>query len=348
MTKNSSLSQFEELQQTIAIESEPNNSFETRQFLSSDTSTVYAQLDNNSYDIDYLTFSGLNPGSLFTAEITSEFIDPLLGLVDNSGNILAINDDQADDSVLPVLTGIVPTDGTLNFVVTGLGDTDLVADHFESGCYTLSFNTFTLPESYTNPTVINGGFENSDFTGWTTLGATSIETAAFNSGPSEGNSQALLSTGGVTFSDAIIETFLGLETGSLDNFGNGDVTEGSVIRQTFTANAGDILTFDWNFLTNESAQVFPYKDFAFVSISSDSELLDTTLSSLVTSSTTEFFAETGFETFSFTIPTTGTYTLGLGVVDVGDNTIDSGLLVDNVTLTSVCNYGVSTGSNCWC
>ncbi|MFB2771015.1 hypothetical protein ACE1AT_17235 [Pelatocladus sp. BLCC-F211] len=346
MTKNSSLSQFEELQQTIVIESEPNNSFNTRQSLSSDTSAIYGQLSYS--DIDFFTISGLIAGSLFTAEITSEFVDPLLGLVDNSGNILAINDDQADDSVLSVLTGIVPTDGSLNFAVTGLRDTSLTGDHFESGCYTLSFNTFTLPEPYPNPTVINSSFESSDFTGWTTLGATTIETPAFNSGPSEGTSQALLSTGGVTFSDTIIETFLGLETGSLDNFGNGDVTQGSAIRQTFTANAGDILTFDWNFLTNESAQVFSNNDFSFVSISSESELADTTFSSLVTSSTTEFFAETGFQTFSFTIPTAGTYTLGLGVVDVGDNTIDSGLLVDNVTLTSVCNYGVSAGSNCWC
>ncbi|BAZ70785.1 MAG: hypothetical protein KME28_03985 [Pelatocladus maniniholoensis HA4357-MV3] len=331
---------------TKVIESEFNNSFDTRQFLSSDAGTVYGQLSYN--DIDFFTISGLNPGTLFTAEITSESVDPLLGLVDNSGNILAINDDQADDSVLPVITGIVPTDGSLNFAITGLRDTKLIGDHFEFGSYTLSFDTFTLPKSYPHLTVINGGFENGDFTGWTTLGATSIETATFNSGPSEGSSQALLSTGGVTFSDAIIETFLGLETGSLDNFGNGDVTQGSAIRQIFTANAGDILTFDWSLLTNESAQVFPNNDFFFVSISSESELADTKFSSLVTSSTTEFFAETGLQTFSFTIPTTGTYTLGLGVADVGDNTVDSGLLIDNVTLTSVCNYGVSTGSNCWC
>ena len=44
-------------------------------------------------------------------------------------------------------------------------------------------------------------------------------------------------------------------------------------------------------------------------------------------------SETGFDTFSFTIPTTGTYTLGVGVVDVGVADTLSALLLDNVVLT---------------
>ena len=50
---------------------------------------------------------------------------------------------------------------------------------------------------------------------------------------------------------------------------------------------------------------------------------------------TRFFQETGFQPFSFTIPTTGTYTLGIGVTDWRDTTKDSVLLVDNVQLASV-------------
>lgn len=328
MAENSSLSQLA----STETESEPNNSFATRQCLPFGISTIYGQL--SSQDLDFFTFSGLDAGSLFTAKINSDTFDPVLGLLDNSGDILVISDDSADNSVIPILTGIVPATGSLNLAVSGFKDNTLTGDHFQSGSYTLSLKSFTLPESSVNPTIINGSFETVDFTGWTTIGSTSIETSAFGSCPSEGTFQALLSTGGATFSDAIIETFLGLEAGSLDNFGNGDVIQGSAIRQTFTANAGDILTVDWNFLTNEGAQVFPYNDFSFVSISSQSELANTTFSSSVTSSTTQFFEETGFQTFSFTIPTTGTYTLGLGVADVGDNSIDSGLLVDNVILTS--------------
>ncbi|MEC4811698.1 MAG: hypothetical protein SAK29_00175 [Scytonema sp. PMC 1069.18] len=311
-------------------EIEPNDSFTTRQSLPSDTSTVDGQLSYN--DVDFFTVSGLEPGNLFTIEGNSDTLDLVLGSLDNSGKIVEISDDSAENSVIPILTGRVPENGELNFAVSGYMDNNLTGDHFQSGSYTLSLNSFTLPESSVNSTIINGSFENSDFTGWTTIGKTSIETPEFGTHPTEGDFQALLSTGGATFSDEIIEEFLGLEAGSLDNFGNGDVVEGSAIRQTFMANAGDIVTFNWNFLTNEGAQIFPFNDFSFVSISSLSELADTTFSPFVTSLTTQFFEETDFQTFSFTIPTTGTYTLGIGVVDVNDNTIDSGLLVDNVTL----------------
>ena len=320
-------------------ESEPNNSFASRQLLPFGTSTVDGQLTNG--DLDFFTFSGLDAGNLFTAEITSEALDPLLGLLDDSGNILAINDDKADNSVLSLLTGTVPASGSLNLVGSGLRDINLTGDHFESGSYTLSLETFTLPKPSPNATIINGGLETGDFTGWTTIGETSTETSAFGSGPTEGTFQALLSTGGTTFADSTIEAFLGLEAGSLDNLGNGNATQGSAIRQTFTAEAGDVLTFDWNFLTNEALPL-PFKDFSFVSITSLSELADTTFPSSVSSPTTQFFTETGFKPFSFKIPTTGTYTLGIGVTDTVDNTtdkedniIDSGLLVDSVKLVSV-------------
>lgn len=120
--------------------------------------------------------------------------------------------------------------------------------------------------------------------------------------------------------------------------------QSSVVQQTFTPKAGDILTFDWNFFTNELpfALGASLSDFSFVSISSPSnsisyleELADvTTFPSLVTSPT-QFLRETGFHTFSFTIPTTGTYTLGLGVTNKFDNFTDSGLLVDNVKLEHI-------------
>ncbi|WP_424102805.1 hypothetical protein [Moorena producens] len=42
--------------------------------------------------------------------------------------------------------------------------------------------------------IVNGSFETGDFTEWSTIGDTSIETAAFGSGPTDGDFQALLST----------------------------------------------------------------------------------------------------------------------------------------------------------
>lgn len=323
----------------MTLEIEPNNSFATKQFLPSGTTTVNGKL-NQEGDIDFFSFSDIDQGSLFTVETTSQEVDPLLGWLDDSGNILVINDDRSDNSVSSVLTGRVPPSGNLNLAVTGLRDINLVGDHFESGSYTLSLQSFTLPEPSPNATVINGSFETGDFMGWTTLGETSIATAAFGASPTDKTYQALLSTTGVTFADSIIEDFLGLEAGSLDNLGNGNAISGSAIRQTFTAKAGDILTFDWNFLTNE--EVPPaFNDFSFVSMSEISKLADSFFPSFV-NSITPFVKETGFQTFSFTIPTTGLYSLGIGVIDTGDSIFDSGLLVDNFTLKDGAILGINS------
>ncbi|ARV63044.1 hypothetical protein BZZ01_15220 [Nostocales cyanobacterium HT-58-2] len=325
---------------SIVTESEPNNSFATRQFLPFGTSTVDGEL--SSGDLDFLTFSGLAPGSLFTVQVNSQSFDPLLGWLDDSGNIQAINDDQSDNNVLPTLTGIIPESGSLNLAVSVTRDIELTGEHFQSGAYTLSLEEFLLPTPSINSTFINGDFETGDWTGWTTLGSTSLETAVFGSGPTKGTFQSLLSTGGAKFDDSILEKFLGLNAESLNNLGKGNATGGSAIQQTFTAKAGDILTFDWNLLTNEVLPPVSYPDFAFVSINSQSDDSISFLSELADASTatstissTQFFGETNFHTFSFTIPTTGIYTLGVGVTDVGDTTINSGLLVDNITLNSV-------------
>ncbi|WP_233271043.1 hypothetical protein [Microcystis aeruginosa] len=45
-----------------------------------------------------------------------------------------------------------------------------------------------------------------------------------------------------------LESFLSLSGNQLSNL---FVTEGSAIKQTITANYGDIFSFSWNFLTDE-------------------------------------------------------------------------------------------------
>ncbi len=175
---------------------------------------------------------------------------------------------------------------------------------------------------------MNGSFE-SDFTDWTTLGATSIQTASFGIAPVAGTNQALLinSPGGT--STGALETFLfGSANGSLSALG---AVNGSAIKQTFTANAGDVITFSWAFLTNEFVPEPVTNDFAFVTLGNAIlGRLDTLTPGFNIPSATSFGADTGYRSFSFNIAAAGTYTLGFGVVNQGDAFISSGLLIDNV------------------
>ena len=183
--------------------------------------------------------------------------------------------------------------------------------------------------------IVNGGFESGDVTGWSAGGDVSVETAAFGTGPTEGTYQAKLTSGAFSVSASDLETFLGLASGTLNGLSPSGqaAVEGSGIMQTFSANAGDVLSFDWNFLTNEIADGSGINDFAFASLGAPFVLADTfTLARA--SSSVDFADETGFQTSLFTLPSSGLYTLKLGVVDVEDRSVDSGLLVDRVSLRS--------------
>ncbi len=199
-----------------------------------------------------------------------------------------------------------------------------------------SFGTITEDESL----ILNLSFETGDFTDWLAIGNATIETAALGSNPTEGNYQALITTGSGTVSDTELESVLGFTTGTLDNLGNGDVTEGSVVQLTpITVNAGDSLSFDWNFVTQEKI-ASNFNDGGFVSITSNTsnsllELADT--NSDVVRLSYSFRLETGYERFTYQFTESGTFTLSLGVVDVGDTQINSGLLVDNVSIISSSN-----------
>jgi Thrombospondin type 3 repeat len=177
---------------------------------------------------------------------------------------------------------------------------------------------------------INPGFETGDFTGWLVAGtaAASVVGAGFGSGPTDGAFEALLTSGLGSVSVTTLETFLGLPAGTVSGLGNGTATEGSAIRQSFSAPAGTIIAFDWNYLTSEGTPEFLFNDFAFrVFNGSLRELADTEFPTFVLSPT-PFSQETGFRSFCVTA-TGGSDVVGVGVVDVGDTVVDSAVLIDN-------------------
>ncbi len=153
-----------------------------------------------------------------------------------------------------------------------------------------------------------------------------------------------------------LESFLDLPDGTLDGFANGPVIQGSAIRQTFSAGAGETLSFGFNFLTNEPEPASPLdfiNHFAFVSLLNSvgeivllEDLADVIESRFpLNSSETRLARETGFQNFSFEINTAGTFTLGIGVVNVTDDLFESGLLIDNLMLTtsSILNPSFESG-----
>lgn len=224
-----------------------------------------------------------------------------------------------------------------------------------------------------NATPLNGGFETGDLTGWQILGDASVQTSSFGSGPTQGLYQAVLTndwlaplqsaqppnssfvtplSGSHAALPSLLDPFLGLPSGSLqaitvghNGVDVGFVHPGSAIAQTFSGAAGSLLSFNYNFLTSDG---YNY-DHSFVSLASSSLLFleklagndpstlpgGTNYPPPLVASNTVFKNETGFKTFSFILPDTGTYTLGIGVVQVDDDIRDAGIIIDDVKVGSV-------------
>jgi len=76
--------------------------------------------------------------------VTSGEFDSILGWLDNSGNILQVDDDGGS-GLLSKKEGIVPAGGQLHLALTGYDDFDLQGNHFESGEYVLSLSSAPVP-----------------------------------------------------------------------------------------------------------------------------------------------------------------------------------------------------------
>ncbi len=127
-----------------------------------------------------------------------------------------------------------------------------------------------------------------------------------------------------------LEDFAGLAPGALDPdaFNFVFAEEGSMLKQTISVQAGDLLSFDWAYYTNGSFE----DDFAFAVI--DGTVFDLSSAATLSAGSTFGFAfNTGLDTFS-TGPfvNDATFDLVFGVVDANGTITSSALLVDNVSI----------------
>jgi subtilisin family serine protease len=276
-----------------------------------------------SFDWNFLTGEG-TPSSFNDFGFVAISNSSLSELADTNSTFIPFTGSFSEQTGYATFTYEFTQAGTFN---VGVGVVDVGDTSMDSGLLVDNFQVVADP-------LRNFGFESGNFTNWNVTGNASIQTAAFGSSPTDGTYQALITNGTGAVSDAQLETALGLNAGAIDALGNGNATEGSALQfQPISVQAGDILSFDWNFLTGE-ATPSSFNDFGFVAISDSdlSELADT--NGTFIPFTGSFSEQTGYGTFTYEFTQAGTFNVGVGVVDVGDTSVDSGLLVDNFSITS--------------
>ncbi len=196
------------------------------------------------------------------------------------------------------------------------------------------------------------GFESGTFSGSeATTGDTGIRTSYFTINPTEGTHQMLLTTinntsdagfsnqsGNNAVNNATLASFFGV-SGSLIRDGAAVSVEGSGFSINLgTLTAGSTISLNYDFLTDEFGAGH-HNDFAFFTLTGTSgvTVIADTNSGLLhptNASNTVFGLETGYQPLTININTTGSYVLGLGVSDATTTDNPSGLLVDNIQVTS--------------
>ena len=137
-------------------------------------------------DVDFFTFTGLTPGTQFAARTFDDVdpqIDTMLGWFDDSGGLVALNDDEDLDAgiLTSLIEGAVPANGMLTFGVTGYGDDNFTGQHEEDDAYELrlQLQSAGLTGDYNN----NGKVDAADYVVYrNTLGQTGSGLAADGNG----------------------------------------------------------------------------------------------------------------------------------------------------------------------
>jgi hypothetical protein len=156
--------------------------------------------------------------------------------------------------------------------------------------------------------ITNGSFETGDFSGWSTSGNTAVVTSYAGFGPT------FSPTNGTFFAIAA-----GGQEGVYQTFS-----------QSFTAQAGDQLTFDVFFQAND---LLTHNDDGYANLLDGSSMLVATLFSSSVGAVGDF-GDTGWVSVSYTFTSGGTFTLEFGVRNALDSNLSSVIGADNVNLLS--------------
>jgi PEP-CTERM motif len=188
---------------------------------------------------------------------------------------------------------------------------------------------------FAHAAVVNGGFETGDLTGWTLVGSGQSTGSGIGVTPTAGSFQGYIeTTGNFTALAPAVVASLGVGGIAIAGLGAGAPTNGTGLSQDVMVSAGDTLSFDWNFLTDELNEAATFNDFGFFTIDGSALLLASRNSSTYDTvlPPAGFDGQTDWATQTYTFTSAGLHKLGFGVFNVGDSGHNSVLLLDAVSI----------------
>jgi hypothetical protein len=195
-------------------------------------------------------------------------------------------------------------------------------------------------------------FEASVLDEWLVLGEARVVGAQAGFDPYHGAGQALIATdhlnslltldltppnyGRTLVGVNELAEFVGVSASVLTSLAGASASEGSAMKRTLEVTAGDRLTFRWCFASSEQPFSATFDDFAFVVVGAgETTLLADTFAQEAFDIPGPFYQwRTPYRLFDYVATQSGTLTLALGVLDVGNAGGTSGLFVDVLTISS--------------
>lgn len=188
--------------------------------------------------------------------------------------------------------------------------------------------------------LVNGGFETGDLTGWTSIGTvgaspsttvTTFNNVAWTVNAAGGFMGQMYSSGAAV---SAIETTLGLSAGTLNalntNPSGGNLTNGSALYQSFSGLAGDTVSFWWNYVATDYV---PFNDPAFAMLIGPATNVGVLASIHGLGVAVGTSGNSGWRSQTFTLTQDGTYTLAFVTTNDKDQILNSVLHIDNAAGT---------------